>query len=235
VVPGNGALMEALARVRAALDPETALIGFAGAPFTLAAYMIDGRGGGEFPRTRALMAEDPALLDRLLETLSRGVAALLIGEIEAGAQAVQLFDSWAGLLEGEAFTRWSAQPARAIVAEVKRAHPAVPFVGFPRGAGVAYGRYREATGVDVLQIDQSVSLEAMAALQKGGPVQGNLDPELLLAGGAPMRAAATAILDAMADGPHVFNLGHGVIKETPPDHVADLVATVRAHKRGGSQ
>jgi uroporphyrinogen decarboxylase len=223
--------METLARVRTELDPEIALIGFAGAPFTLAAYMIDGRGGGDFTRTRALMAENPALLDRLLEVLSRAVSALLIGEIDAGAQAVQLFDSWAGLLNGSAFDRWSIGPARQIVAEVHTARPGIPFIGFPRGAADRYASYREQTGIDVLQVDQSVPLSAVAGLQGGGPIQGNLDPELLLAGGEAMRAGARAILDAMGDGPHVFNLGHGVIKETPPEHVADLVATVRGHQR----
>lgn len=231
VVPGNQPLMHTLGRVRAALDPDTALIGFAGAPFTLAAYMIDGRGGGDFPRTRDLMRDDADLLDRLLDVLSRAVAALLIGEIDAGAQAVQLFDSWAGLLNGSAFDRWSIGPARQIVAEVHAARPGIPFIGFPRGAGDAYARYRAETGIDVLQIDQGVSLPAMADLQRGGPIQGNLDPELLLAGGDALRAGARAILDAAGEGPHVFNLGHGVIKETPPDHVAELVATVRGHHR----
>ncbi len=235
VVPGNRSLMETLAKVRGELDPGTALIGFAGAPFTLAVYMIDGRGsGGAFPRTRALMKEDPAVLDRLLDVLSRAVAALLIGEIDAGAEAVQLFDSWAGLLENEAFDRWSVKPGRAIVADVKRAHPDVPFIGFPRGAGEAYSRYRAETGIDVLQIDQDVPSSRMAELQKGGSVQGNLDPGLLLAGGDAMRKGAIAILDSLAGGPHVFNLGHGVIKETPPEHVVDLVETVRAHKAGSA-
>lgn len=234
VVPGNQPLMETLARVRAELDPEIALIGFAGAPFTLAAYMIDGRGGGDFPRTRELMQQDPDLLDRLLEVLSRAVASLLIGEIDAGAQAVQLFDSWAGLLDGSSFDRWSIGPARAIVAEVHAARPGIPFIGFPRGAADRYANYRDETGIDVLQIDQGISHSTMAGLQRGGPVQGNLDPQLLLAGGEAMRAGARAILDAMAGGPHVFNLGHGVIKKTPPEHVADLVATVRSHQRGNA-
>ncbi len=120
------------------------------------------------------------------------------------------------------------------MAQVHEARPGVSFIGFPRGAGDAYGRYREETGVDVLQIDQGISPAAMAELQAGGPVQGNLDPELLLGGGQAMRDGATAILDAMAGGPHVFNLGHGVIKETPPDHVAELVAIVRGHRTRGS-
>ena len=219
---------ETLALVRRALDDDTAPIGFAGAPFTLAAYMIDGRGGGAFPRTRALVAEDPALLDRLTATLARAATALLIAQIDAGAEAVQLFDSWAGLLEGDgAFARWSIAPVAAIAAEVRAARPGVPIIGFPRGAGRRIAAYAAGAGVDAVQADERTPLAAMAALQRRAPVQGNLDPRVLRAGGASLDRAARETVAALSGGPHVFNLGHGVAKDTPPENVARLVATLR--------
>lgn len=226
-VEGNVPLFMTLARVKAELDPTTALIGFAGAPFTLAAYMVDGRGGGSFPATRALMVEQPPMMDRLVGLLAEAVAALLIAEIDAGAEAVQLFDSWAGLLDPVSFARWSIAPARAIVAKIHEARPGVPVIGFPRGAGTGYAGYAEETGVDALQVDQGTGLAEMAALQQHLPIQGNLDPEALLEGGARLEREAIALLRAMQGGAHVLNLGHGVIKETPPEHVAELVAIVR--------
>jgi len=226
-VEGNLPLFMTLAKVKAALDPATALIGFAGAPFTLAAYMIDGRGGGEFPATRALMVEEPPMMDRLIGILTEAVAALLIAEIDAGAEAVQLFDSWAGLLDAPGFARWSVAPARAIVAKIHEARPGVPVIGFPRGAGAGYADYAEQTGVDVMQFDQGTDTSVMAGLQAHLPVQGNLDPEALLEGGTRLEREALALLEALKGGPHVFNLGHGVIKETPPEHVSHLVEIVR--------
>jgi uroporphyrinogen decarboxylase len=226
-VEGNLPLFMTLAKVKAALGPDTALIGFAGAPFTLAAYMVDGRGGGEFPATRALMVEEPPMMDRLVAILAEAVAALLIAQIDAGAEAVQLFDSWAGLLDEPGFRRWSIAPARTIVEKIHAARPGVPVIGFPRGAGVGYGAYAEQTGVDAMQFDQGTDTAVMAGLQGRLPVQGNLDPEALLEGGVRLEREALAVLEALKDGPHVFNLGHGVIKETPPEHVAHLVEIVR--------
>ncbi|MBT5433094.1 MAG: uroporphyrinogen decarboxylase [Alphaproteobacteria bacterium] len=228
VVEGNQALMETLALVKAELDNKTALIGFAGAPFTLVAYMIDGKGGGVFARTRALMTEDPALLDRLLSILAEAVSNLLIAEIDAGAEAVQIFDSWAGLLAGgKGFERWSIKPIATIVSAVHAARPGVPVIGFPRAAGDGYDAFIAGTGVDAIQVDQMTPLSTMQALQKTLPVQGNLNPEVLLAGGVGLTDQVHAIRAALAGGPHVFNLGHGVIKETPPEHVAELVAALR--------
>ncbi|MBN33760.1 MAG: uroporphyrinogen decarboxylase [Rhodospirillaceae bacterium] len=228
VVPGNQPLMETLCRVAAALDDTTALIGFAGAPFTLASYMIDGRGGGVFPRTRAMTAENPDLLDRLCAVLSEAVSQLLVAEIDAAAEAVQIFDSWAGLLDSdESFMRWSITPIRSIVERVHRERPGVPVIGFPRGAGDRYQNFVEETGVDAIQVDQMTSLETMKALQTLVPVQGNLDPELMLAGGDDLVTAVRRIRETLSGGPHVFNLGHGVVKETPPEHVATLVAALR--------
>ena len=228
VVDGNRALMETLALARRALGDSTALLGFAGAPFTLAAYMIDGRGGGAFPRTRTTMADEPALLDRLVAALVPAVSKLLVAEIDAGAEAVQIFDSWAGLLEDdEAFERWSIAPTAAIAAEIHGARPGVPVIGFPRGAGRRYAAFVESAGVDALQVDQTIPLSTMVALQRRVPVQGNLDPGILQAGGPALDDAVRATIAALRGGPHVFNLGHGVLRETPPGNVARLVAAVR--------
>ena len=230
-VEGNPALLETLALLRQRLAGATALIGFAGAPFTLAAYMIDGESGGGFAATRALMAADPALLDRLVETLAHAVAALLCAQIEAGAEAVQLFESWGSLIAGdEAFERWGVAPARRIVATLHERHPGVPVIGFPRGTGRARA-YARATGVDALQVDQDTGLETMQALQRLLPVQGNLDPAVLLRGGPPLRRSVAALLAGLAAGPHVVNLGHGIDRRTPLAHVEALVAAVRGPGR----
>lgn len=167
------------------------------------------------------------MMDRLITVLTEAVSALLIAEIDAGAEAVQLFDSWSGLLDAAAFDRWSVAPAREIVAKIHEARPGVPVIGFPRGAGAGYAGFAQATGVDALQLDQETDVAVMAGLQASLPVQGNLDPEVLLEGGARLERETLALLEALKDGPHVFNLGHGVIKETPPDHVAHLVEIVR--------
>ena len=228
VLDGNRALFETLQRVSRDLDDATALIGFAGAPFTLAAYMIDGSGGG-FPETGRMIGERPELLDSLIAKLTDAVIRLLTAQIDAGAEAVQVFDSWAGLLKDDAdFARWSIAPNARIAAGIAGARPGVPVIGFPRGAGHRYGAFVRETGVHALQVDQAVPLPAMRDLQSVCPVQGNLDPEILLAGDEEMTGSARAIVDALGRGCHVFNLGHGVLKETPPDHVARLVAAVRS-------
>lgn len=226
-VEGNRALLETLGLLRQRLAPETALIGFAGAPFTLAAYMIDGESGGGFAATRALMAADPGLLDRLVETLAEAVAALLSAQIEAGAEAVQLFESWGSLIAARpAFERWGVAPARQIVATLHRRHPGVPVIGFPRGTGRAEA-YAAATGIDALQVGQDTGLETMQALQRRLPVQGNLDSAVLLRGGQALRQRVAALLAALSAGPHIVNLGHGIDRRTPLAHVEALVAAVR--------
>ena len=228
VLDGNVGLMETLSRVSRELDKRTALIGFAGGPLTIAAYMIDGSGGG-FPATRCMMDNDPGLLDSLIGKLTDAVIRLLVAQIDAGAEAVQVFDSWAGLLkDDDRFTRWSIAPTGRIAAEIAAARPGVPLIGFPRGAGSRYAAFARKTGIDALQVDQDVPLTAMRDLQSICPVQGNLDPEILLAGGERMTERAGAIVHALRGGSHVFNLGHGVIKETPPGHVACLVEAVRS-------
>ena len=227
-VEKNRSLMETLRLVRSELDGRTALIGFAGGPITIAAYMIDGS-GGEFHATKRLIKDDPGLVDRLIARLADAVTGLLLAQIEAGADAVQIFDSWAGLLDDNvSFARWCVDPTRRIVARVRDAHPGIPVIGFPRGAGGRYAEFARGTCIHALQVDQDVPLDVMRDLQSICPVQGNLDPGILLAGGERMRRRARSIVTGLSGGSHVFNLGHGIIKDTPPSHVADLVNTVRS-------
>ncbi len=227
-VEKNRSLMDTLRLVRRELDERTALIGFAGGPITIAAYMIDGS-SGEFHATKRLMKDDPDLIDRLVARLAKAVTGLLLAEIEAGAEAVQIFDSWAGLLEdSDSFARWCIAPIQTIVAGVTGVHPRIPVIGFPRGVGERYGEFARQTGVHALQVDQDVSLGVMRDLQSICPVQGNLDPGILLAGGDAMRRRARSIVTGLEGASHIFNLGHGIIKETPPSHVGDLVDAVRS-------
>jgi uroporphyrinogen decarboxylase len=225
-------VFEAVRRVKASLGERTALIGFAGAPWTLAAYMTEGGTSKDFAAARAWAAQEPASFGHLMELLTEAVIALLRRQIDAGADAVQLFDSWAGVLSAEGFERWCVRPAKTIVAALGESHPGVPVIGFPRGAGYLYADYARATGCAGLQVDHGVPLDHVASLQRKVTVQGNLDPVLLLVGGEAMERQVLAILAALDDGAHIFNLGHGVLPATPPDHVAELIEIVRrAHRQ----
>lgn len=222
-------VLETVRRVKTALPDGTALIGFAGAPWTVATYMIEGQGGSDFVAAKRISHEDPVLFRRLIDILAEATAAYLIAQIDAGAELLQLFDSWAGVLDESDFAAWSIAPTRAIVAAVKAVRPGVPLIGFPRGAGAQYLAYAQQTGVDAVSLDFSVPLDwAVSALPRRVALQGNLDPALLLVGGAPLDAAVDRIRRAMKDRPFIFNLGHGVMPATPPDHVARLVARARA-------
>jgi uroporphyrinogen decarboxylase len=214
--------------VREQLGPETTLLGFAGSPWTVATYMIAGQGSRDQSAARLMAYRDPAALQAIVDAIVGASVGYLSGQIEAGAEAVQLFDSWAGSLAPREFERWVIAPNAAIVAALKRRHPDVPVIGFPKGAGAKLPAYAGETGVDAVGLDETVDpVWANAALPAGLPVQGNLDPLLLLAGGAELPAAARRILDAFAGRPHVFNLGHGIDKETPIAHVERLLETVR--------
>ena len=220
---------ETIERTRAAAPAETATIGFAGAPWTLAAYMIEGGGGREFLRVRRWAHGDPQGFSRLIAVLERAVANHLIAKIRAGAEAVQLFDSWAGLLSPAAFARWCVAPTARITAAVHAACPGAPIVGFPRGAGLCYGDYAARAGVDALSLDTTVPAAwAARAAGNGMAVQGNLDPMLLAVGGRAMADAVTGLRRELGGLPWVFNLGHGVLPETPPEHVAALARLLRA-------
>lgn len=221
-------VFETVAGVRAKLPADTALIGFAGAPWTLACYMVQGKGGHEFVVARRFAFADPARFDRLVDRLVEATIVYLDGQVAAGAQAVQLFDSWAGLLPETAFERWCVEPVRRIIAALKAKHPGLPVIAFPRGAGALVQGFAAATGADAVQIDASVPLGWAAHwIQQQACIQGNLDPQLLVVGGEVMREEVHRIRRALAGGPHIFNLGHGIVPEVPPQHVADLIAAVR--------
>jgi uroporphyrinogen decarboxylase len=214
---------ETLRRCRGELAPETALIGFAGAPWTVATYMVEGGSSRDFRRVKAWAFRDPEGFAKLIELIVDATIVYLSGQIAAGADAVQLFDSWAGVLPEEGFERWVIEPTRRIVAGVRRTHPDVPIIGFPRGAGLYYERYAMETGTDAISIDSAVPLNfARERLQPRVAVQGNLDPVALLVGGPLLRQEVGRIRAALAGGSFVFNLGHGVLPQTPPEHVAEL-------------
>lgn len=220
---------EAIRKTRAALAKDKALIGFAGAPLTLACYMIEGRGSSHFPKMRAMMQEDPAGFAALIDLLTDAVIAHLQRQIASGCDAVQVFESHAGQLAGADFAAFVVRPMRKIVAALNKK---VPVIGFARGAAQDdLLRYATDTGIDVAGIDQHTDMGwAAANIPPRVVLQGNLAPELLLAGGVSMQRAAQRIRTLMAKRPFVFNLGHGVIKETNPDHVAQLVETVHGYQ-----
>jgi uroporphyrinogen decarboxylase len=219
---------EALKRLSAMLPPSVTLLGFAGSPFTVACYMVEGGGSREFAVTRELALTEPAFFDRLIDLLAGQTAEMLIGQIDAGAEAVMLFDSWAGLLPPSQFRRHVIAPTKRIVQRLREARPGVPVIGFPRLSGLMAPVYARETGVDALGCDTGMDMVALAAQVPGKlALQGNLDPVILKAGGKPMIEEALAIRDSMLGRPHIFNLGHGVMQETPPEHVAALVEAVR--------
>ncbi len=231
-------VMETLRRLRGSLDApgrlgaasggQTTLLGFAGSPFTVACYMVEGGGSREFAITRGMAFSEPVLFERLIELLTRSTADMLCDQIEAGAEAVMLFDSWAGLLPPSQFRRYVIAPTRAIVLEIRARHPNIPIIGFPRLGGLLIGRYASDTGVQAIGLDTGADLEvASAMLPEGIAMQGNLDPLCLIAGGAALAREADAIRTAMRGRPHIFNLGHGVMPQTPPEHVGELVERVR--------
>lgn len=220
-------VFETIRSVRRGLPASTALIGFAGAPWTVATYMIEGRSGNDFSASKSFALADAKNFAKLIEVLVEATSDYLTAQIDAGAEALQLFDSWAGVLGEPEFRRWVIEPTRAIVARVKKKNPDVPIIGFPRGAGMLYADYARETGVNALSLDPGVPLVLARALQARLPVQGNLDPQILVAGGDAMRRGVETILAALGEGPFVFNLGHGIVPETPPEHVAELVRIVR--------
>ena len=219
---------ETLKLVRMALPASVTLIGFAGSPWTVATYMVEGGPSRDFARVKHWAFQDPMGFAHLIDCLVAATTTYLIGQIESGAEVIQLFDSWAGVLAEPEFQRWVIEPTQRITRAVKRRHPQVPIIGFPRGAGALYERYAIESGVDAVSLDPTITLPwARKRLQSRKPVQGNLDPEVLLVGGAEMAEAARAILAELRGGPFVFNLGHGILPDTPPDNVAALIEIVR--------
>lgn len=225
---------EALSNVRTALDQEgfgnTALIGFAGSPWTVATYMIEGGGSRDFIEIKKMMYGDQQNFASLIDLLVEATAAYLIEQGNAGAETLQLFDSWSGVLDSDGFKNWVIRPTKEIVKLVKDAHPHIPIIGFPRGAGQGYLSYVQETGVDAVGLDTQVDTAwAARSLQTLVPVQGNLDPICLLTGGDALTMSAERIIGDLSGGSFVFNLGHGIHKETPPEHVEQLVEFIRSH------
>ena len=225
-------IYETVRKVRAGLDDQRTLLGFAGSPWTVATYMVAGEGSRDQAAARAMAYRDPEGFQAIIDAIVAVTVEYLVGQIAAGAEAVQLFDSWAGSLAPAEFTRWVIAPNAAIVSALRQRCPGVPVIGFPKGAGEKLVAYARETGVDAVALDESVDpLWAARELPAGMPVQGNLDPLLLLAGGPELDRQVTAILDAFADRPHVFNLGHGIGQTTPLEHVGQVLATVRGWQR----
>jgi uroporphyrinogen decarboxylase len=222
---------ETVRRLRVKLPEETTLIGFCGAPWTVATYMIAGHGTPDQAPARLFAYREPAAFQQLLKVLADHSAAYLIRQIEAGADVVQIFDSWSGVLDDASFDQFCVWPVAEIVRQVRAVHPDVPIIGFPKGAGARYRTYRQKTGVTGLGIDWTVPLAAAKDLQRSGAVQGNLDPLRLVAGGKALSDGVETILKALGDGPLIFNLGHGITPETPIAHVEAMVKQVRSAVR----
>ena len=220
-------VFETVRQVRAALDADKSLIGFCGAPWTVATYMVAGRGTPDQAPARLMAATEPEVFQDLIDTLVEASVISLLGQIEAGADVVQIFDSWAGILNEHDFDRWSIAPTVEIVRRVRAAAPDVRIIGFPKGAGFRIERYVAATGIDAVGIDWTVPFDVAAKLQSQVTVQGNLDPLVLVAGGAALDRAIDAILEALGGGRFIFNLGHGIVPQTPIAHVEHLIARVR--------
>lgn len=218
---------ETVSRLRVELPEETTLIGFCGAPWTVATYMIAGRGTPDQVPARLFGHMKPKAFEQLLEKLAVASAEYLIRQIEAGADAVQIFDSWAGVLDEQSFEAWCIHPVAEIVRRVRERYPQVPIIGFPKGAGWFYERYRKETGVTALGLDWTVSMDQALRLQAEGAIQGNLDPVRLRAGGKALEHGVDTILNALGSGPLVFNLGHGIMPDTPVEHVEAMVKRIR--------
>lgn len=221
-------IYETVSRVAQALDEETALIGFCGGPWTVATYMVAGQSTPDQAPARLWAYRDPEGFAKLMDMIVEASATYLSGQIKAGAQAVQIFESWAGTLPDSEFRRWVIAPTQKLVSALRAEHPETPIIGFPRASGPMYLDFLTQTGVDALGCDTALSLDWIKTnLQRRTVVQGNLDPLLLVAGGDELERRARDIRDTLSGGPHIFNLGHGIVPQTPPEHVATLVKTIR--------
>ena len=215
-------------RVKAQLSPQTTFLGFAGSPWTVATYMIAGQGSREQAEARQLAYADPGKMAAILDRVSEITVDYLSGQVHAGVDAVQLFDSWSGSLSPKQFEQLVIKRTAWIVDEFRKRHPDTPIIGFPKGAGGKLRAYADETGIDAIGLDETVDPRwAARELPAGLPVQGNLDPVAVSAGGAALEEAVETILDALADRPHIFNLGHGIQQTTPIAHVEQLVALVK--------
>ena len=221
-------IYETVRKVKAKLAPNKTFIGFAGSPWTVATYMVAGQGSRDQAEARTLAYDDPVKFTAIIEHIESVTIDYLSAQLEAGADAIQLFDSWAGSLSPAQFEQWVIGPTARIVGKLKARHPSVPIIGFPKGAGGKLASYARETGVDAVGIDETVDpFWANKELPPDLPVQGNLDPLALRAGGAELDRAAATILDALRGRPHIFNLGHGILQDTPIAHVERLIALVK--------
>jgi uroporphyrinogen decarboxylase len=222
-------ILETVERTRAGLPDETAMIGFAGSPFTVACYMVEGGGSKDFTHIRGMAHSQPAVMDALIDTLVEASVVYLSAQVGAGAEVLMLFDSWSGVLSPELFRRLVIAPTRRIVERMRALYPLVPIIGFPRLAGVMVGEYARGTGVNAVALDTGADIMVAKTLVPDGvATQGNLDPLAVVAGGEAMRTEVASVLKAIHGRPHIFNLGHGIIPQTPPAHVAALLEQVRA-------
>ncbi len=222
------AIYRTVAKVSAALGPETTMLGFAGSPWTVATYMVAGEGSRDQHATREMAYRDPAAMQEIVDAIIESSVGYLSGQIKAGAEAVQLFDSWAGSLAPDQFEKWVIAPNARIVEGLKALHPDTPIIGFPKGSGEKLADYARETGVDAIGLDETVDPAwADKVLPAGMPVQGNLDPLILMSTPEAITARAVTILETLRERPHVFNLGHGIGQFTPIDNVEALVAAVR--------
>jgi len=217
-------IYETVGRVKAELPPSTAFLGFAGSPWTVATYMVAGQGSRDHQETRQLAYSDPGRFSAIIQAIEETTLPYLLGQIDAGVEAVQLFDSWSGSLAPAEFERWVIAPTARLVEKLKAARPGLPVIGFPKGAGGKLGPYARETGVDAVGLDETVDPAwANGELPEGFPVQGNLDPLALIAGGEALESAVRRIRGALAGRPHIFNLGHGIQQTTPIDRVEALL------------
>jgi uroporphyrinogen decarboxylase len=222
------AIYRTVEKVARALPSTTAFLGFAGSPWTVATYMVAGQGSREQAEARRMAYRDPVAFQEIIDAIAAMTVGYLSGQVKAGVEAVQLFDSWSGSLSPSQFEKWVIAPTVGIVSEFKSRHPDVPVIGFPKGAGGKLIAYARETGVDAVGLDETVDPRwAAAELPKGLPVQGNLDPLALIAGGEALAKAVRDIISAFEDRPHVFNLGHGILQDTPIEHVEQLLKLVR--------
>jgi uroporphyrinogen decarboxylase len=222
-------IYETLRILKRELPAETTLIGFAGAPWTVATYMIAGRGKEEQAGAHALKEQDRATFQALIDKITDATILYLSAQIEAGAEVVKLFDSWAGSLKGQDFTDFAVKPTARIIAALKARHPTTPIIAFPREAGDGYIGFAKATGADCVAIDNSVTPEwAAQNVQPGGCVQGNLSPDHMVTGGESLVRETRRVVQAFRNGPHIFNLGHGITPDANPDNVQLMIDTIRS-------
>jgi len=221
-------IYETVRKTRTMISDTVTMLGFAGSPWTNATYMIAGQGSKDQGPARLLAYRDPARLQAICDAIVDVSITYLRGQIDAGAEAIQLFDSWAGSLAPDEFERWVIAPNAKITAAIKQSHPDTPIIGFPKGAGAKLPAYARETGVDAIGLDETIDpVWANSVLPEGMPVQGNLDPLLVEAGGPALRGRVRIVLDAFEARPHVFNLGHGIGQFTPIEHVEELLRAVR--------